>query len=309
METFTYAKQRKELVKSLKQHQVGNQIAPLVWKFPGQKSGPTVTVLEGVHGNETDLGLLQTILQIVKKFNVEIGNLILGIGNPGAFINGSRGTKNGHDLNREFGDQNGNSYEQKRANILKPILAQTDLLLDLHKTIKPSLPMVIVPEIKTEIDNILATLDIPLIITGQGLDQPDGEAINTDTFVAKNGGTGITIEAGCIHDVLQQEFTAKILGVLVEMSIFPEDVLPNKNKAALNPQNFNPEMYDAYWNVVGGENFSFTKKWGNFEKIQAGQVFAINNGEELYPEFPSEILFPKDTITPGKQACMIVKKM
>ena len=127
---------------------VGEQILPSnVWYFPGRKRGKTVTILGGVHGNElmgtkVVLWLENLLKETEATINIEFrGNLFLGIGNPRAVSIGKRASTVSSDLNRCFEvppTGNPKSYEEERACELVPILQQTDTLLDIHATNKPS---------------------------------------------------------------------------------------------------------------------------------------------------------------------------
>src|SRR6185369_1648509 len=111
-----------------------------VWRFSGGRSGPRVVVLGGVHGNEV------TGVMVVERMRAELdggalalaaGTLTLVIGNPRAVKLGKRGSEPHEDLNRSFTasslDTKGpDTYEARRARELAPILAASDLVIDLH---------------------------------------------------------------------------------------------------------------------------------------------------------------------------------
>ena len=70
------------------------------------------------------------------------GILVVGIGNPRAVAAGSRATSQRHDLNRCFPPELPSSverasYEHIRAEEIRPILARSDILVDIHATNQP----------------------------------------------------------------------------------------------------------------------------------------------------------------------------
>lgn len=126
------------------------------YKISGKASGPNVVIMGGTHGDEkVGVEIIKKccdffgLPDILKKnqnncFSRSIkGNLFLGIGNPTAVAKDKRGV-DGTDLNRCFSRKHLNNKEKyvdpdyKRARELKPLLEQTDFLLDLHSTSNPS---------------------------------------------------------------------------------------------------------------------------------------------------------------------------
>ena len=92
----------------------------------------------GIHGNETvGIDVLEAILEMINDSRLQVGTLNLIAGNPSALEQNIRFIE--QDLNRCFGEMPKNpTLEHKRAAELKPILAKTGILLDIHSTMKPS---------------------------------------------------------------------------------------------------------------------------------------------------------------------------
>ncbi len=122
-----------------------------VWQFSGPRPGSRVLVLGGVHGNEvTGVMLVERLRADLESGALALaaGTLTLVVGNPRAVELGTRGSEPHADLNRSFTakalDANGpDEYEARRARELAPIIAASDLIIDLHATNKPSDPFAI----------------------------------------------------------------------------------------------------------------------------------------------------------------------
>lgn len=285
---------------------------PYAWVKNGKQPGPTVTVLGGVHGNET-VGV-QIVHDLLQE-EVQKGTLQLALGNLSAITAGKRFIDK--DLNRSFGHPVAGVRESVRANHLKALLGQTDLLLDVHSTMKPSHPFLAIPDVEHlhhPFMSLVASLGIPTIVTGKGLFPPDGEPIYADTFVEASGGFSVTIEAGWSEDPKIMEVKKGISRALAELGILDmpkllqesdgshtEGVVDSKEVVSL-------QIWDAYWNVLADPGFSFIQDWGNFQQLSEGTVFASTADGNLFVPEDSIILFPKSHLVAGQEACIIAKK-
>ncbi len=275
---------------------------PYAWKCPGKEKGLTVTVLGGVHGNETvGVDIVQNLLLKMMQGKVQQGVLQVALGNIEAIKQGKRFIEK--DLNRCFGHPKGKSIEEIRANQLKPLLMDTDVLLDIHGTIKPSKAFLGSPNPDHKLGSILPYIGLPTLITGEGY-AAKGNPIYSDAFVAEAGGLGITIEAGWLEDPKVMQIQKNIHDALVMLGIFEGD------KSKITPVDM--QIWDAYWNVIAGENFEFTKDWQNFQEVPAGTLIATDpegNGDVVTSQ-DSIILFPKSkaNLVVGNEACIIARK-
>lgn len=264
---------------------------PYAWQIQGQKPGPTITVFGAVHGNETvGLPILAELLQTP----IQNGTLNLAVGNPEAVLVGTRGTAK--DLNRCFGVP-GTEYEHQRATELATILQATDVLFDLHATIKPSDPFLVVAGMQHQLAACLPHLGIKLTLTGKGIYSPDGSAICTDTFTAQHGGLGITIEAGWLQDPKTAEIKFGLTKALTALGLIDGQI--TTPSPAL-------DIVDCYQAIAPtGPDFQFTEDWQNFAPIPAGTIFAHDGNIALATTRNSKIIFPKSgPLAPGTIACI-----
>lgn len=297
--------ERKAIVDEMAEENEKQAIAPYIWQFDSGKSGPTVSIFEAVHGNETyTFAILKAIMAIAKQQGVKFGKVITGIGSPGAFINNSRFLD--VDLNRCFGEEmpwpkglSGVPYEHGRTQILKPILARTDFLADMHATIKPAPPFLVAANLQHPHAKYLPSFGIKTVLTGDGL-----LPVCTDTFVDSQGGFGVTVENGWLENMDIDAAVNSVLKALKHMEVFDIDLPDNGVSAEL-------DLLDAYKSLFADDGFEFTQEWGNFERIKAGTVFAVSKNGPYVMEEDSLILFPKPqtAIQEGMQVCMLAKPM
>lgn len=293
------------------------ELPEYVWQFKGEEPGPTVTVMGGLHGNETvGIDVVEQLLAIVRE-KIKCGTVNVIIGNPEACEAGVRfianyGKKKGKDSNRLWGANLLDIPGQKRIEDIKPFVAGSDLLLDLHSTIKPvDEPFLVVPSFDHELIETIPTLGIRKIITGEGLKLPDNDPIESDLFTVANGGFGVTIEAGWQQDPnLVDKTMDSVLRALEEVGIFAPDSL-GKHHQVEPVETF--EVWNAYGAIFPKGDFKFALKkdgseWQNYDPIKKGEVIGWENGEEVVAEKDSAILFPKSNgeIVTGERACILL---
>ncbi len=274
---------------------------PYTWQFQGKDAGITATLMFLLHGNEKKpLYVLNQLLQIANE-EMAAGILNLIIGNPLAWQNGVRFTQ--EDGNRVWGNGPITSPDKARVETIKPIIAASDVMIDLHSTLKESDPFLMIPELQHSWATVIPKLGVQRIITGPGLKHPSGEAIESDLFAASKGALGITFETGWEHDGKIQEIMQSIMDALIHLGIFKKKAGQTPSQ---KPKTFN--LVNAYKQIFAGENFKFTKEWQNFELIQAGTIIGYEAETPVIVSKNSRILFPKSpqNIVPGNQACLLI---
>ncbi len=106
----------------------GSQEELHVHFIAGQKNGPTVMILGGIHGNEPG-GYLSS--DLYANLQLKRGNLIVvPRANLHSIIHNQRGVKG--DMNRKFGAVDKNDPEIKVIAVLKHLMAQSDYLITQH---------------------------------------------------------------------------------------------------------------------------------------------------------------------------------
>ena len=270
------------------------ELCPQIWQIDSGKDGPTVTVLGGVHGSEVPgIQVVQNLLKSNIQSLVYKGKLNIGIGNPAAVAENARFPKEDFDLNRSFGEvppQYQNSIAAKRAAELKPVLTETNVLLDIHSTLNPSEPIVLSPNnIRDEmLQKLIQLFGIRKVITGEGL-ASGTTGVCTDTYVWQNGGLGITLETGWQEDTeviprIEKAVTKALEIIGISCLCLDDDIKITET-----------DQYEAYWSVPASDTFEFTKTWANFSLIPKGTHFATDNGEKLITPRSSYIIFQKSS--------------
>lgn len=230
-----------------------------------------IVVMAGIHGNE------QLGVTVINRLQQEITdkNITFIIGNPEAYKKNVRFCD--EDLNRLFGTEpiTHNSYETARAKVLMPILAQADILIDIHSTIKPSVPFIYCENTEEHL-KIARHFDVPYIVSPHKDFKPTELCSSTDNYVDRHGGIGITLETGWHKDHNCEEHIYTAL----------------RNFIKGNIQKNHPKQLEIYDHIIPEtEDFSFDRDYHNFDHYHTGDF----------------IIFPKTTFIPGKAAAYLAK--
>ncbi|MEK7530585.1 MAG: succinylglutamate desuccinylase/aspartoacylase family protein [Patescibacteria group bacterium] len=285
------------------------QIIPDIWVVESGVPGPRVVVLGGVHGDELPgVQVVRKLLACDLSSLVTRGTLTIGIGNPAAVMANARFVPGDFDLNRSFGVvplECKDSIAVQRAEALKPFLAAVDVLIDIHATIKPSLPMIISPSTADHqlLRELVSVFGIKKVITGPAL-AADAAGMTTDAFVFQHGGLGITLETGWMMDTSVVSRVEKaVLAALGVIGIAPT--------AHSMHHEVEIEHYDAYWSVPASGAFVFTREWDDFALITKGECFATDSGVPLVVPQDSYLLFqkPQLLLKAGTEACLMLRRI
>jgi hypothetical protein len=120
--------------------------------------------------------------------------LTLVVANLTALERGTRGSVDGADLNRQFGEDplRGADYECERAQEIRQVLAGVSLLVDLHQT---HLPIPALAVVRDTPQHLLWAARAGLSMAVVGAERIYGDTLLAD-FVNRSGGVGITVETG-----------------------------------------------------------------------------------------------------------------
>jgi hypothetical protein len=303
-----------------------------VYRFArrGAPTGPNVTLVGGVHGNERigvevldalRLALLRAaplttannLFPVLKR-----GSVTLVYGNPSAQRIGKRGSEPHADLNRCFprdlleaseGVKDALSYEHRRAEELGPIFASSDLLVDLHSTNKPSPPFVRLSgydKVPTQLLEISGRLPATMLLLDPKHLIGDGNVALTDEFVGVCGGMGICYESGLASDLSRDKIDSITRGLLQilhhDMEVLEFVDAEGRTGCSGNlPLGVgqNTTARDAYEIT---QVFKLTSKgfqWAdgvgeeNFQRVPAGQSIGYVGSEPFAVNYDSHIVFPK----------------
>ena len=162
--------------------------------YIGQNPGLSTAIFVGVHGNEP-CGI-RAIENFFKHNSIENGTVIVVFANPHAVEKNVRFTE--FNLNRafknidEYPDEIKSTYEVQRAQELKKILEDVDVLLDIHSSTSiESEPFVICEQNAMTYVNAFPE-SFSKVVSGFDNLQPGG----TDWYMNSVGKVGICIECG-----------------------------------------------------------------------------------------------------------------
>lgn len=297
--------------------------------YTGQGQGPRLIVTGAVHGNET-CGT-KAILRVMEE--IDRGSLVVRNGsvtfvpitNPLAYQLARRsGDRN---LNRNlFPKDAPQDFEDQIANWLCPLLAQHDVLLDLHSFNAQSQPFVMVgprnndgslqPFKHAQQERALARrlgvhrfVDGWLATYGQGVQRRmRGSAaaeletvlrygVGTTEFMRTTGGYALTLECGQHADPAAPDVAYRaIMNTLAFLKVIdapaPEPV-PLESMEYLS-------MVVVHDRLDPADQFSRT--WSSFEPLAKGDLIGTRaDGTPVTAEFDGKILFPDVNAAPNNE--------
>jgi predicted deacylase len=306
--------------------------------FTGLKPGLRLIILGAVHGNET-CGT-QAIEKIMQEFECKQRTIVAGsvtfvpITNPLAYAKNQRmGDRN---LNRNLNPSSDpKDFEDHVANWLCPLLAQHDVLLDLHSFHTPGQPFALLGPLDNtgelepfayadEEESLALRLGVNLFVDGwldtysrgvahrmtnkaayrsdgnlQNLDVKYG--VGTTEYMRAKGGWGITLECGQHEDVNAPKVAYQaISNTLAHLGLIdcpaPTSVSEYKNLRIV-------EVIDR----IDAED-QFNQDWKSFDTLKAGDLIGTRkNGMPIVAEQDAVILFPNPKADAGNEWFYLAK--
>ena len=273
--------------------------------FKGKNPGPTVVITGSVHGNERiGAHIIEILLLIMQKEDIN-GEIYIIVGNPPAYVAEKRYID--CDLNRQFGfnfdllkkkQESDLNYEEERALSIAPILKKADFLLDIHSTLKPSVPFIYTKSTKDHLD-LASIFDVGYMVSKASDFKTEDLTSSIDTFVDAHGGIGITYETGWYRE------NGKEIIILKKIQQFLQKIgscflnIPISNQS-------NPKHLIIYDHIVPkSDQFKFTSDYNNFDFLDNKTIIAQDNGQKITIDQNTFIIFPKKDIHKGKIACYL----
>lgn len=285
-----------------------HSLPPHVDYFEGKKNGPCVVIVGSVHGNERLGEAVISKLRVSLKAEEVFGKIILILGNPKAFDENKRFID--CDLNRLFGADfikleqktaHTLNTEEKRALEIAPYLETADFLLDIHCTIKPSVPFIFCEKTKKHL-KIAQMFGTEYIVSIGPRCRIPSLTSAIDTFTDAHGGIGITYEAGWHKKPMM---LSHALGK-VNQFLSSVDSLESHAEGSATPHVPAPKHLIIYdYLIPQTPHFHFTKDFSNFDTVQAGEAVAEDDGKTFKVKKTSFIIFPKIDIVAGSPACYV----
>lgn len=289
-------------------------------QFSGLLPGPKLIVLGGVHGNEV-CGTL-AIRRLLGEFErgertVQRGRLTLvPEANP---LADARGTREGErNLNRRLVPRpDPVDYEDHVANILCPMLAAHDVLLDLHSFHTAGRPFAMIgpldntgtlePFAHADAEARLATHLGPTRLVegwleayakgagrrGAGADPAYG--VGTTEYMRSQGGYGITLECGQHEDPEAPEVGYRaILQTLALLGLTDAPLSPPAPAFELLT------LVDVTDRAHDGDRF--VRDWASFDPVRAGEPIGVrHDGAPVLAPTDGHVVFPNPRARPGAE--------
>lgn len=274
--------------------------------FPGNgRSNEPVCIMGSIHGDERiGATVLERLKDALREVDIQ-SDVYLILGNPEAYRQNVRFVDT--DMNRLFSARRNvisparDNVEEKRISEIVPVLAECHYLLDIHSTIKPSVPFVYCEPDSAH--KVLAELmGVEYIVSASPDFRPADLITSADNFVDRHGGLGITYESGWHKDAFD------IDDVLLKAKLFLQRTgacdfgLDEPEKSAES------KHLTIYNHVVPrSTSFAFARDFHNFDTIAAGEIIGDDppGGNAVRAEQDSFIIFPKKDIQQGKIACYL----
>jgi len=306
--------------------------------FTGQQPGPRLMISGAVHGNETcGTEAIRRVLADIeaKRIAIRKGSVtFVPVTNPLAYSKKDRmGDRN---LNRNLRPvKNPTDFEDRIANWLCPLLAQHEVLLDLHSTRakNPAFAMLgphnntgaLQPFAHFEEERALALrLGVGRFVDGwletyalgvqrrQDLARKTGIApnplnadptygIGTTEYMRSVGGYAITLECGQHEDPQSPEIGYRaIRNTLAFLGVSGEAAPPPVTAVE------ELHMYDVIDRAHADD--AFAREWSSFNRLSKGDLIGTrHDGTQIFAETDGYIMFPDAKSLPGNEWFYLAK--
>lgn len=300
--------------------------------FASPQPGKRLLVLGAVHGNE--LAGMKGIQRVLAE--IDAGQLVLAKGsvtfvpitNPLAH---ERKQRNGdRNLNRNLGPTDTpQEFEDHIANWLCPLMAQHDVLLDLHSFQAQGKPFVMVGPLNNsgtlepfthaaDEEAMALCLGVDRFVDGwlstyargvaarrarmgdtmtrqQSLDADPRYGIGSTEYFRSTGGYALTLECGQHDDPQGPEVAYRaILNTLAHLGLIDRPApAPIKNTEALS-------IYEVIDRLHADDSFS--RGWQSFDVLKKGDLIGTrSDGTQVFAETDGYILFPNAKAGVGQE--------
>ena len=286
--------------------------------YTGQGKGRRLIITGAVHGNETcgTKAILRVMEQLDKgELRILNGSVtFVPVTNPLAYAKGVRsGDRN---LNRNlFPNEQPQDFEDRIANWLCPLLAQHEILLDLHSFNAQSQPFVMVGPRNNEgtlqpfkheaeeramarILGVRRFVDGWLATYGAGVQRrlrDDSElqtvlkyGVGTTEYMRSTGGMALTLECGQHADPQAPDVAYRaIMNTLAHFGLIDA---PKPQPIALADMEY-LSMVEVHDKFDAGDTFSRT--WSSFDRLKAGdEIGRRADGTPVLAPYDAYMLFP-----------------
>jgi len=266
-------------------------------RLEGKDVGETSLILVGVHGDER-CGI-EAIEKLLPNLEIMCGTVLVEYGNPRAIGQKKRFTES--NLNRMFKDdatltsKEKSSYEYKRAQYLKTLLQQADVLLDVHASFTLASKAFLICEANAY--HLAAKLPFDTVVSGFDDVEPGG----TDYYMNFIGKVGISAECGSLEDPAATERAADVIvNFLRARGHIPEALkLPDLSQSYIR-------MHTLY--LTETSEFELSRPFADFDSISKGEIIGIDGVQTIRADDDCIILFARNPNEAGGEAFLLGKR-
>lgn len=256
--------------------------------------GPTLLVLGGVHGDEQcGVDLVRSILTGAYSPVIRRGKLIAALGNLAAIDAGKRCIL--HNLNRGFLPDKipCNCAECARIDVLKKLMNDADVLLDIHASFTPESETFLICE--RNAISLIEALPMEKVCFGFDTVQPGG----TDYYMNSIGKVGICVECGYLGDPRSAEYArTSFETLLATMGMIDESLSKKCDK----------KFFQARYQYFTRTDFRLAKPLSDFEEVREGQMIGLDGEREVRVDRNGAVLFAGNKIDRGREAFVFLTK-
>lgn len=271
---------------------------PVIVKRQGQRPGPTLVVMAGVHGNEK-IGVV-ALKEAIKTIPIKAGVVFYVIANTLALERELRLID--MDLNRAFKDDKKLSSEEKRsyerglAKQLMPYLDKADALLDLHSV--PTVPAT--PFVICEKNGMDIARKLPFPVRSSGWDKVHSGS--TDGYMNERDKIGICVECGQYNDpqVLDRSLQSikiflALMGVIKEKQSLDDYA---GQRVVIVDYIYRCQSY-----------FNLVRKIPDFTLVRRGKVIGVDAKEKVRAPYEGIVVLVKEAKKPGEEVFVMGKEI
>ncbi len=269
------------------------QVAPGVWRRP-LDGAPRWAFVGGIHGDEPQGAAAVRALSAADHpiWQECRADLTLVVANLAALERGTRGSEEGADLNRHFGEDpvQGAAYECGRAEELRQVLAGVSVLVDLHQTHRPIPPLAVVQDTPQHL-KWAARAGLTMAVVGA--DRIYGDILLSD-FVNRSGGVGVTVETGQAGtDAALQVAESTLRALWTSAPLESSDSAPPFEVWEIQEALPSP-----------GSDLTFLRPLENASPVQAGEVLGESAQGQLIAPADGIVFLPREG-QPAGAPCLV----
>ncbi len=260
--------------------------ASYTFEYFHTKESPTISLSAIVHGNEIiGLDIFNSIIEkIINKSFAPKVNIRFITGNLEAYHAEKRFLVS--DMNRSFLASSVDTSEEKRAFEIQDLINGSDLFIDIHQTIEPSMTAFMVFSYNKASHQFARAIDSNLpIVTYKTGHQGKGQTFSASAI--SKGIPSLTVETGEKgHNEAQQTLGETL--VLNAIKLLEGKINFRSDKTEFN-------NFYTWGETIKNPDFSLelVKRFTNFATVEAGEVLARNSAQEIKSPYKAAVLFPK----------------